>query len=192
MATKSNNAKSRYVPGSSRGPRSVTTLLAQMADLARGERIKGLRDDRHLSQPAVVDLLEKKAGARVVTLRGYQAWEAGGGIKWENVKVLAEMHGVAPEWIMSGDEAHPETPDLMSELDGDRLARIEQRLSQLEIAVEHQNANLDRQSAILERIEDIVSGIPTPEEIAAEAEELAREHAAERAKAAGRKPATGS
>jgi transcriptional regulator with XRE-family HTH domain len=118
MNTKSNTAKARYVNMSSRRPRSVTTLLAQMADLARGERIKALREERHLSQPAVLDLLEKRAGAKVVTLRGYQSWEAGGGIRWENTKVLADVFEVSPEWIMSGREtAELETPSPFAQAD---------------------------------------------------------------------------
>lgn len=131
MNTKSRPAKNYYVPGASRGTRSVATLRAQMEDLARGERIKTLRTDRHLSQPAVVDLLEKKAGARVVTLRGYQAWEAGGGIRWENAKVLADVFGVEPEYVMAGDGERGPVPDLsLIHGDGDdsQLAEIDRKL----------------------------------------------------------------
>jgi transcriptional regulator with XRE-family HTH domain len=98
-----------------------------MEDLARGERIKALREERHLKQPAVIDLLERKVGAKVVGLRGYQLWEAGGGIKWENVTLLADVFGVEPEWIMTGAERHtPPTPDLAGSLNGDSRSQTEQ------------------------------------------------------------------
>lgn len=74
------------------------------ADAERGDRIKWLREEKlHLTQEGMAD----KVG---VTLRGYQEWEAGGGIKWDNAKKLAKAAGVTPDWIMSGDRA--ETPDL--------------------------------------------------------------------------------
>lgn len=74
------------------------------ADAERGERIKWLRDEKlHLTQEAMAD----KVG---ITLRGYQEWEAGGGIKWENAKKLAKIGGVEADWIMSGDRGG--TPDL--------------------------------------------------------------------------------
>lgn len=76
------------------------------ADAERGDRIKWLREEKlHLTQEGMAD----KVG---VTLRGYQEWEAGGGIKWDNAKKLAKAAGVTPDWIMSGDRE--ETPDLSS------------------------------------------------------------------------------
>lgn len=92
-----------------------------MDDLARGERIKALRETRRLTQPAVVELLDARAGARVVTLRGYQAWEAGGGIRWDNAKLLAEVLGVEAEHLMAG------FPD--EEIDKSQLDQIQAELS---------------------------------------------------------------
>lgn len=57
-------------------------------------------------------------------------------------------------YFMTPEPDKSTTPDLsLVKPDDDRLARIEERLDQLEIAVDHQNANLARQSEILERIE---------------------------------------
>jgi transcriptional regulator with XRE-family HTH domain len=90
-------AKRNYVPGTSRRPQRAATLLAQVADLERGERIKALREQvLHLTQPVVAE----RVG---VTLRAYQEWEAGGGIAWENAKRLAKVLGATPDFIMSGD-----------------------------------------------------------------------------------------
>jgi transcriptional regulator with XRE-family HTH domain len=98
-----------------------------MEDLARGERIKALRRARRLTQPAVVELLEDHAGASVVTLRGYQAWEAGGGIRWDNAKLLADVLGVDAEQLMTGAEGPPSPLDSR---DG-QLNRIESVLGQV-------------------------------------------------------------
>lgn len=90
------------------------------ADAERGERIKWLRDEKlHLTQEAMAD----KVG---ITLRGFQEWEAGGGIKWENAKKLAKIGGVTPDWIMSGDRE--ETPDLLG-ASPSQMDRIESDLA---------------------------------------------------------------
>jgi hypothetical protein len=121
MDTKSTHtqhrAQRRYAPGSSRGTRSATTLLAQVADIERGQRIRGRREELHLTQPAVVDLLEEaaaelppthelhpaKAGKAPVTLRGYQTYEQGGGIVWEKAKLLAQVLQIDVQTMMSGE-----------------------------------------------------------------------------------------
>lgn len=98
---KSQIAQKGFVPGTSRGPRSARTLLLQMAaDLERqreiGQRIKALREELGLTQPVLAD----KVG---VTLRAAQAWEAGGGIGYENRKRLAEELGVSEEFLLFGE-----------------------------------------------------------------------------------------
>lgn len=94
------------------------------ADSERGDRIKWLREDKlHLTQEAMAD----KVG---ITLRGYQEWEAGGGIKWPNAQKLAKVAGVTADWIMSGDVLH-ETPDLskgQAETQMDRIEANQQRI----------------------------------------------------------------
>jgi transcriptional regulator with XRE-family HTH domain len=89
-----------------------------MADLERGQRIKELRESRHLTQEATAEALG-------VTLRGYQEWEAGGGIKWDNVKKVARLYKVDAEFVMNGPK--PETPDLLGAKAG-QLDRVEMKL----------------------------------------------------------------
>src|SRR4051794_39121082 len=94
----------RFAASSSRRTRRASTLLAQMAELARGERIKQLREDRHLTQPAVAEAVG-------VTLRAYQAWEATGGIRWGNAKKLAAFFGIDVQELWAGGTGtHGETP----------------------------------------------------------------------------------
>lgn len=97
-----------------------------MADLERGLRVKGLREAAHLTQEAIADELG-------VTLRGYQEWEAGGGIKWDNAKKLAKFHDVDTEFLMNGPR--DETPDLLGAHDGSQLDRLEKQVTDLTAAV---------------------------------------------------------
>lgn len=138
-------ANRNLVIGSSQRPRSLSTLLDQMADLQRGARIKELRHANHLKQPAVAERVP-------VTLRAYQEWEAGGGIAWENVKALAKIFGVDPDYILSGPKA--ETPSLprVGQLD-----RIEQKLDQLLAALKTASPSDPRDQAL-----DIAEGRTKP------------------------------
>jgi transcriptional regulator with XRE-family HTH domain len=128
METKSthtnHNRQRRYAPGTSRGRHNATTLLAQVADLERGQRIKTRREELHLTQPAVVDLMEARArelpethdlhGKAPITLRGYQTYERGGGIVWEKAKLLAGILQMDVQAMMHGEEEERETPDLFA------------------------------------------------------------------------------
>lgn len=126
--------------------RNLSTLLGQMRDEARAERIKGLREATPgLTQPKIVDGLEELAGRVVVTLRGYQEWERTGGIKYENAELLARFHGVDPRWLWEGETA-ARTPSLVETLNGngprevdvevlERLQRLEQKVDQVLAAV---------------------------------------------------------
>lgn len=71
--------------------------------IARGERIKQLREESPYTQP----VLAEKVG---VTLRAYQRWEEGGGIEWDHLEKLAEIYGVDVQWIHRGEERGP-APD---------------------------------------------------------------------------------
>jgi transcriptional regulator with XRE-family HTH domain len=94
-----------------------------MADLERAERIKGLREERGLTQQEVADVQD-------ITLRAYQRQEAGGGLKAENAKALADFYGVELKWLL-----HGEAPDLLGSLNGSRpaeLAAIREQLQQIQ------------------------------------------------------------
>lgn len=89
-----------YMAGSSRGSRSDATLLLQMARAAAqqaevAQRIRELRG--RMTQPAIAE----RVG---VTLRAYQAWEAGGGIGGENLARLAAAFDVTEEYILYGPD----------------------------------------------------------------------------------------
>jgi transcriptional regulator with XRE-family HTH domain len=103
---KLNNAKHRFVTGSSRGTRSAHTLLLQMAKdaeklAAQAERINKLRAAKRVTQPEVADAVG-------VSLRAYQAWESGAsGLNPQNIKALAGYYGTTPDYIEYGDERNP-------------------------------------------------------------------------------------
>lgn len=107
------------------------------ADAERGDRIRSLRENLHLTQEAMAD----RVG---LTLRGYQEWEAGGGIKWDNAKRLAKVAGVEPDWIMSGDRG--ETPDFLG---GGRVSQPQLAVEMAAIRVEI--AALATQLEVLQR-----------------------------------------
>lgn len=68
-----------------------------------------------------------------VTLRAYQAWEAGGGIGWENLRKLAKHYSVTEEFILYGSDDAPPTPSQLERIEHGiaRLERIEHKLDAL-------------------------------------------------------------
>lgn len=110
--------------------RSALTFRHQMAldeqqRIERAERIKQLREESPYTQAALAERIG-------VSPRAYQRWEEGGGIEWDHLERLAEIHGVDVMWIHRGVGRGP-TPDLLSapvsrsELD-ERLEWIERAL----------------------------------------------------------------
>jgi transcriptional regulator with XRE-family HTH domain len=86
-----------------------------MADYARGERLRELRERTHESQETVA----AEIGVSTKTLR---AWEHGGKIRWENAKRLGRFYDADPGTLVSR-----ELPELVAD-DGvpfqlDELAR---------------------------------------------------------------------
>jgi hypothetical protein len=142
----------------------MDTLRAQMDDLARGARIKARREELHLSQPAVVDLMNERAPAdlrardkrregKIIRLRGYQEYEAGGGIEWEKAKVLAAVLGSDTHWLMTGENKPTATPDLMAvpeqleNVDGkftDLVGDVSEQLDRIEGLLSENNQALHR------------------------------------------------
>lgn len=198
--------KNRFNRASLRGSGSAHTVLLRMAaDEARAERVRQLYADRKAEDPRFT--WRKIADHVGVSERAAHAWGKTGGIDPENLKKLAEILNTSEDYIWRGRRV--ETPDMVAVMNGDsagRLAAIEQRLDQLEIAVDDQNGLLARQSGILERIEagqaaieaailkveQLVAGVPTPEELAAEAEAIARGRPAGQSRSAKPKRASGS
>lgn len=89
---KSNVIERHYRPGASREPVSLATFRQQMADCARGDRLRELRAEKRLSR-------EKVANALDVTTKTVYAWENNGAIKWENAQKVAAFYGVPPEEV---------------------------------------------------------------------------------------------
>jgi transcriptional regulator with XRE-family HTH domain len=184
MKTKSRHtqrsAQRSYAAGSSRAGRSVTTLLAQVEDIERGRRIKARREELHLTQPAVVDLLEEaaaaleadhplhpdKLGKAPVTLRGYQTWERGGGIAWEKAKLLAGVLGADVRALMNGVDGQP-TPDLSRDgaggsVDGGlegRIAHMEDTLQEVRRGLENLHVQREGFLQLLAAQQKVLEGI---------------------------------
>lgn len=96
-----------------------------MTDFVRGERLRSLREARHLSQEAVAFELR-------VSTKSVRAWEHGGKIRWKNAKALAAFYGVDPEGLVTREELDGDAPDVLGVLGSpDQLARIEGKLDQL-------------------------------------------------------------
>lgn len=122
--TKTTTAKKRFMAPTSQLSRRKTTFLLQMAQAAdqeRGQRLRELRGGK--PQPVVADAVG-------VTLRAYQEWEAGGGIRWDNVKKLAECFGVDDDYILNGPRE--DTPDLMGALSDGDLSQLRDQLNRVE------------------------------------------------------------
>ena len=101
-------------------------MAKEAEDLAaQAARIRHLRESQHLTQPEVAE------GAGV-SLRGYQAWEAGDSDPTpRNRKALAAFFGVTPDHIACGHERpRADAPDLAATFNGNgtQLDRIELKL----------------------------------------------------------------
>lgn len=97
---KSTTTTRNYRPGGSRGPVALSTLRQQMADYARAERLRELREASHLSR-------EKVASEIGVSTKTLYAWENGGSIRWENTKKIAAFYEVEPESLVSRELVEP-------------------------------------------------------------------------------------
>jgi transcriptional regulator with XRE-family HTH domain len=98
------------------------TFLRQMADHARGERLRQLRAAHNLSQ-------EDVARALGVTTKTYGAWENGGGIRPTNARRIGRYFKVKPGELID-PEIQPEHPYELTRADLDRLKRIEENLDE--------------------------------------------------------------
>ena len=70
-----------------------------MADYARSEELRRLREKRHWSQ-------ETAAHEIGVTTRTLREWEKGGAIKWVNAKRAGRTYGVDPERLVSREQVN--------------------------------------------------------------------------------------
>jgi transcriptional regulator with XRE-family HTH domain len=132
-----------------------------MADLERGQRIKALREahaeygQKHL------------AAAAGVSLRAYQAWEAGGGIKVENAKALAKFLKVDWRWLINGETAPAKgrtTPDLMATVNGDvpddLRAQVQDLHAKVDRIIDALGLEADADQHPIDQISEIASALP--------------------------------
>jgi transcriptional regulator with XRE-family HTH domain len=94
-----------------------------MADYARAETFRRLREQRHLSQ-------EEAAHEIGVSVKTVRSWEHGGGIKWANAKRVGEFYGVEPEALVDR-ELHAEEGDRLEEI-GAKIDEVLVRLNSLD------------------------------------------------------------
>jgi len=101
--------------------------LDEQQQLERAARIKQLREESPYTQAALADLVG-------VTPRAYQRWEEGGGIEWDHLEKLAEVHGVDVMWIHRGTGRGPSPLETFSEPAS--TADLDERLEWIESALQ--------------------------------------------------------
>lgn len=97
----------------------------QMADFARAERLRSLRESRHLSQ-------EDAAHEIGVSVKTVRSWEQGGGIRWPNAKRAAKVYGVDPESLVVREDGSGVAADVETISPGqlEKILAGQERLSQ--------------------------------------------------------------
>jgi transcriptional regulator with XRE-family HTH domain len=135
--------KSDFAPGTSRRHQSVHSLAlriaaqldAQMTEAERERQLQVAQRVRELRGVRTQQWVADKIG---VTLRAYQAWEAGGGIAGPNIAALAKLYDVPEDFIVYGSERRA-TPDQLDRIEGllvdvsERLARLEDLVTEREL-----------------------------------------------------------
>lgn len=119
-----------YLPNTSPRAERLVTFRDQMADFARGERLRQLREARHLSQ-------EDAAHELNVSVKTVRSWEKGSGIRWPNAQAAGDFYGVDPETLIRR-EGREDTPDVLSALtpDSDLLREVAGQVARLAGIVE--------------------------------------------------------
>jgi transcriptional regulator with XRE-family HTH domain len=161
MHTKSRDAKLRFAPGSSREPRRLDTLRAQMEDIERGDRIKELREARRLTQPAVVERMCAVGGPRrtadpFIGLRGYQRTKRAA-VSPGAKRASSRKSSTRRRTTSSAAKANDAQPRAARAVDTDlaeRLGTIEDRLDDLHAQRNGFMVLLEQQTTILARIEE--------------------------------------
>lgn len=120
------SARTHHFPSA---PSQRAELLAsfrkQMADHARGERLKALRTERRLNQEDAAH----EIGVSAKTLR---TWEKGGPIKWENAKAAANFYEVDPESLVEREPAPPiDLMDALKDAEVPSVKRVEDQIAAL-------------------------------------------------------------
>jgi transcriptional regulator with XRE-family HTH domain len=117
----------------------LASFRQQMADFARGERLRKLREGRHLSQ-------EDAAHEIGVSVKSLRSWEKGSGIRWNNAQAAAEFYGVEPESLVSRELMNGDV-----DLPHDDLAEVRDQIATLLSAVAELDAKVDSALDLLRR-----------------------------------------
>lgn len=72
----------------------LASFHQQMADVTRGDRLRRLREQRHISQ-------EEAAHNIGVTTKTYGLWERGARIRWKNAVQAGAFYGVDPDELVT-------------------------------------------------------------------------------------------
>lgn len=123
-----------YPPNTSRNAEILVTFRQQMADYARGQQLRALRNERHLSQ-------EDAAHQIGVSTKALRTWEKGGKIKWPNAKAAGAFYGVDPESLVTREPGDLSLK-LATDAPDDQLARIEAMLGSIDERLETLEAHL--------------------------------------------------
>lgn len=129
MRTELQFQKPDYRKVTSQFPRNRHSVAAWMAELdrQRGERIRDLREAHAWTQRQVADKLG-------VDPKSVHNWEAGREINPTNLRELAEVLSVTPDYIRFGEREVPDLTQMLSDGNNelqDQLDRIETNQQQI-------------------------------------------------------------
>jgi transcriptional regulator with XRE-family HTH domain len=166
----SSAAQPDFAKFSSRETRNARTLRVYMAlrNQEIAQRIKDLREAKgNPPQPIV-------AAAIQVSLRTYQNWEAGDARpEYRNLEALAAYYKVSEEFILTGVEnAQQESPIVVSDQMESGFIEFRGHVDKLIEKLDVITGYLERQEDLLQKIEGLAGGLPTPDNIGDLREEL--------------------
>lgn len=120
--------KLNYPQNTSQYAERAASFREQMADFARGELLRELRETRHLSQ-------EEAAHEIGVSVKTIRAWEKGSGIRWGNAKQIGQFYGVDPNSLVAREGINGKPADIPDPFSNPQLDRIESKLDKLLAAI---------------------------------------------------------
>lgn len=128
----------RYAKNTSTHHVRLATFREQMADYARGQRLRELRTAKHVSQ-------QEAAQAIGITMKTLSTWENGRGkIRWTNAKAAAAYYGCDPEELVSRENPAGEANVVpLPTSRADAVALLRSDLADLKAAVDENTRRLE-------------------------------------------------
>lgn len=135
--------------------------VAELERSAIARRIKQARKEAGLSQPEMADALG-------VIPRTYQNYESvkEPRVPWQSMNDIAKITGKSTEWLLHGDTVAAATPDPFDGPTSQLAERLDRLVSAMEERLQHDRVideMLERQTAILTRIELLIAQSQDPE-----------------------------